>query len=247
MEEHEGATRPFEEGDRVTVEAVGSGTISAIEDGEGEDGRAFIVTLDGEAESPYRAVEGQLTAEETRDPDESVISEPPSVFDELASLQADAKRDEHKTMQLLPGRFKGNLSVRYGRLDPKKRKKKVRKMGKRGITDEAELQYMAEVICESAEAVLIRMADTDNFIEAQKVPESGLGEEPVRYDDRLAKILKVDVPNGASAATICRLVFKNPEALEQHYIELDQWLKEAAPNEDDEDDEEGEEATERPT
>lgn len=192
-------------------------------------------------EEPGAAPEGAQGAGDgaTAEPetaDGGYLAEPESVFDELGELQAEARRDDTKVLELLPGRFKGRLAVRVKRIDPKKRRKKAKKIAKRGITDEAELQYAAEIVAEATDAILYRPKDDDALVEAQTLSES-LGTEPVRFDQRLGKMLKMEgVLSGTeSAATIVRLVFKNPEALDAFYAELDLWLREAAPDDDDED------------
>jgi hypothetical protein len=181
---------------------------------------------------------GDGTTAEPEATEEGYLAEPASVFDELGELQAEARRDDTKVLELLPGRFKGRLAVRVKRIDPKKRRKKAKKIAKRGITDEAELQYAAEIIAEATDAILYRPKDNDALVEAQTLSDA-LGTEPVRFDQRLGKMLKMEgVLSGTeSGATIVRLVFKNPEALDAFYAELDLWLREAAPDDDDDEDE----------
>lgn len=185
--------------------------------------------------------EGEREVDET-----SVVAEPASVFDELGEMQADARKDDTRVLDLIPGRFRGRLAVRVRRIDPKKRKKKVRKLAKRGVTDEAELQYAAEVIAEATDAILYRPKDGDKLVEAQTI-SAELGDAPVKWDQRLGKMLKMDdVLSGTeSEAMMVRLVFKNQEALDAFYTELELWLREAAPVDEDDEEERGERG--RPT
>jgi hypothetical protein len=193
--------------------------------------------------------ETDLTAHETpqepRESDETVISEPPTVFEDLGRQYAQATEDRREIFPILPGRFHGNLAVRVRPVDPAKRKKKVRRMMKRGgITDESEVQYAATLIAEATESILVRIKDGEDYVDAHTV-SAELGDEPVRFDQRLGKVIPSlgELLNGSeSPATIVRLLFKNVDALEGFYLELDQWLKEATP-----DDEDDEESAERPT
>lgn len=173
--------------------------------------------------------------EETRE--ETIVSEPPSVFEQLGRDYAQATGDRRETFAILPGRFHGNLAMRAKPVDPTKRKKKVRRIAKTGITDEAEARYAAEIIADACECILVRLADGEDPVPAHEVPNAGLGGEPVRFDQRLGKVvpsLGEILTGDESPAAIVRLLFKNLDALDAFYGELDQWLKEASPTEDDE-------------
>jgi len=185
--------------------------------------------------APEEGEEGRSEPQEP--PEDTILSEPASVFDDLAELQHGQRKDDTKVIDLIPGRFRGKLAVRVKRIDPKKRKKKVRKAMKRGVTDEAEIQYAAELIAEATDAILYRPDGSDDLIEPQTLTAE-FGDEPVRWDQRLGKMLKMDTLTGKeSEAAIVRLVFRNPEALDAFFQELDLWLKEAIPDDDDEDEE----------
>lgn len=198
----------------------------------------------GAAEGPQEVPQGPQEAGDGASevvegvPEGSILAEPPSVFDELGAMQAEARKDDTKVFELIPGRFRGRLAVRCHRLDPKKRKKKVRKLAKRGVTDEVELQYAAEIIAEATDAILYRAKDSDELVEAQTLSET-LGDTPIKWESRLGLMvppLGAVLSGGESEATVVRLLFKNPEALDAFYQELDVWLREAAPSDDDEED-----------
>lgn len=173
-----------------------------------------------------------------------ILADPMSVFEELGELQENARRDTTKTIELLPGRFRGRLAVRVKRIDPKDRRRKAKKIAKRGITTEAELQYAAEIVAEATDAILYRPKDSDELVEAQTISPD-LGDTPIKWERRLGVMIPTlgKVLSGSeSEASVVRLLFKNPEALDAFYGELDAWLREALP----EDDEEDEGPTERP-
>lgn len=238
----------FDPGDRVVVSEKGPGTVAGPDPHDG----FYLINLDGDPEGaePWRAPAAALTPEETpqepREPEESRISEPPSVFEDLGRQYVQSTEDRRETFPLLPGRFHGNLAVRVRPVDPAKRKKKVRKLMRRGgISDEREVQYAADLIAEATECIMVRLGDDEDYTPAHLVPNSGLGDEPVRFDQRLGKVippLGELLTGGESPATIVRLLFKNVDALDGFYVELDQWLKEATPEDDDDED-----SAERPT
>lgn len=227
----------FEVGQPVTFEG-NLGTITEEADADGlykldVPGRGLCVASaahlsPAEAGGPPEAPEAEGTA----------LSEPPSVFEQLGSDYAAASEDRRETFALLPGRFHGNLSIRVRPVDPVKRKKKVRRISKTGITDEAEARYAAEIIAEACDCILVRLEDGEDPVPAHEVPGAGLGEDPVRFDQRLGKVipsLGEILTGGESPAAIVRLLFKNLDALDGFYAELDAWLKEASPTEGDED------------
>jgi hypothetical protein len=241
----------FEVGQAVEVdESVGSiepgGQVGTITDGPDESGY-FTVSIEGQA--PVRASAEQLSPYEPprEGVEETAVAEPPSVFDQLGRDYASATEDRRETFAILPGRFHGNLFMRAKPVDPIKRKKKVRRIAKTGISDEAEARFAAELIAESCECILVRLGDGEDPIPANEVPNSGLGDEPVRFDQRLGKVvppLGEILTGNESPAAIVRLLFKNMDALDGFFVELDQWLKESSPTEGGDEDEDG---AERPT
>lgn len=238
------ATPPaFEPGDTVVVSGQGNGTIDRLDDEAGW----YIVEL--ENGTPYRAAESSLTPRVTPsdvEPGTTAVSEPPSVFEDLGRAYERSTADRREVFPILPGRFKGNLAMRAMPVDSAIRKKKVRRIAKSGITDETEARYAAEIIADACETILVRMADGEDYVPANEVPDSGLGAEPVRFDQRLGQVVPTlgKILNGSeSPAAVVRLLFKNIDALDSFYVEIDQWLKEASPTEEGE--EEGE--VERPS
>jgi hypothetical protein len=223
----------FEVGQQVTV--LPEGKVGTIEVEADETGY-YTIEVDGE---PLRSQAENLRPYEAprEDETETAVSEPPSVFEQLGKDYSAAREDRRETFAILPGRFHGNLAMRARPVDPTKRKKKVRRIAKTGITDEAEARYAAEIIADACECILVRLKDGEDPVPAHEVPNAGLGEDPVRFDQRLGKVvpsLGEILTGGESAAAIVRLLFKNLDALDAFYVELDQWLKEASPTEDDE-------------
>ena len=253
--EGEGSEPRFEVGQIVLVDEGprGQHKIDSVEKGEipavnptdpadedfTEPGYWYTVTPVTGGES-YRAAEFNLMAAEAQlreGEGETVISEPLSVFEQLGRDYAAASEDRRETFAILPGRFRSSLFMRARPVDPQKRKKKVRRISKTGITDEAEARYAAEIIADACDCIMVRLKDGDDPIPAHEVPKAGLGEDPVRFDQRLGKVVPSlgEILQGSEPpAAIVRLLFKNTDALDGFYVELDQWLKEASPTEEDE-------------
>jgi hypothetical protein len=238
----------FDAGDRVVVTDKGPGIVAGPDAADG----FYLINLDGDPQGaePWRAPAAALVLEEPprEGEEETAVAEPPSVFEQLGRDYAGATEDRREVFPILPGRFHGNLLMRARPVDPTKRKKKVRRIAKTGITDEAEARYAAEIIADACDCILVRLGDGEDPVPAHEVPNAGLGEEPVRFDSRLGLVvpsLGEILTGDESPASRVRLLFKNMDALDAFYVELDQWLKESSPTEEAEDGEEGE--VERPS
>jgi hypothetical protein len=171
----------------------------------------------------------------------SIAAQPVPVLDRLREQYATATEDRRLELTIVPGRFDGNLAALYGPVDWKRIRRKVKRAAKAGFTEEAELDYAASLIVEACETILVRPEGGGDFVPLHSQVEAWRGGEPVRYDTRLCQALGIEGVTNPTA--ICRLVFKNPSALNDHFVGLDQWIKEAAPDEDGEDDE----GSDRPT
>lgn len=168
-------------------------------------------------------------------PTPSTPATPPAVFDTLREQYNEVSADRRTTISIVPGRFSGNLAARYMPVDWKEIRKKAKRAARGGMTEEDELNYGASVIAAACETILIRMEDGAPMIPLNEAYEK-FGSELVRYDARLAEAIGIpDVEAGKTPQTaVVRLLFKNPAALNDHFAELDAWLKEATPSEDDE-------------
>lgn len=241
MEEQNGAAPTFESGAAVDVEGHGASTFVEVD--PQDDSYCIVDTEAGQRiRVELSAVSEREAAREGEE--ETVVAEPPSVFEQLGKDYSAAREDRREDFPILPGRFHGNLVMRAKPVDPIKRKKKVRRIAKTGINDEVEARYAAEIIAEACDCILVRLGDGEDPVPAHLVPDSGLGDEPVRFDHRLGKVVPPlgEILTGSeSPAAIVRLLFKgNLDALDAFYVELDQWLKEASPTEGgDEEDGEG--------
>lgn len=165
--------------------------------------------------------------------------EPSSIFDDLREQYHEATEDRRITIPIAPGRFHGNLAARY-RPGPWSdyRRRAERMMRRGGGSEEAELQFAAQTLVQCCETILYRPTDATELVPMHEANPIWRGGEPVRYDDRLAQAVGID-PSPGSATAICRLVFRNPAALNDHFVTLDAWLKEAIGSDEEDEDEGG--------
>jgi hypothetical protein len=168
---------------------------------------------------------------------------PPPVFERLQKAYEEAGVDRRTTLPIVPGRFGGNLAARYRPVDWERIRRKIKRAARGGMTEEDELNYGASVIAEACETILIRLEDGAALVPLHRAYSKWRDSDPVRFDERLCEAIGINYNPGLNAAAVCRLVFKNPQALNDHFAELDAWLKEAVAGDDE--DEDGTE--ERPT
>lgn len=168
---------------------------------------------------------------------------PPSVFEELQEQYEAAQKESTITIPVAPGRFKGNLAVRYRR-DPgwSDYRKKAEKMFRKGGNEQTERAFAASVMVACCDQILFRPADSAELLPMQSVNPAWRGQEPVRFDDRLAEAVFPEEQRpkpGADPKTIVRLLFgADSGALDDHFLTLDAWLKEAIASDEDEEAEE---------
>lgn len=155
-----------------------------------------------------------------------------------ADYDAEARR---KTFEIVPGRYGGDLAFRAYPIDFEALQKKTMRAQRKGANPQAEMNFCASVIAEACETVLVRNSEGDMVPLSEEVNEFDSA-DPVRFDSRLAQVLGIPDGHGGSEVAICRLVFRNKQALTSTFRELLAWLGEETP--DDEDEEDG---AERPT
>lgn len=179
----------------------------------------------------------------------SPAAPPPSNLERLKEQYEAATEDRHTTIQIAPGRFSGNLAARYRPIPWTNTRKQARKAARGGFSEDSELNYAAGQLAKACETILIRMEEGGDFIPMHEANERWRDGQPVRYDSRLCEALGIDLTTGLSPSAIVRLVFKHPHALNAHFVEFDQWLKEQQGSDDDEDEDADpeEELAARPT
>ena len=173
------------------------------------------------------------TDEETADP---TGGETPSVLDDLRRAYQESGEERRTILPILPGRFGGNLAARIRPIPWTDQRKKARRIARQGATEESELDFAAATIAQATEEILVRNLDTGELEPMADTVDEWNG-VPVRFDDRLARVLGIDNPPRASRS-ICRLVFKNPAALNDFYVEVNNFLTESSPGDDEDEDEE---------
>lgn len=184
--------------------------------------------------------ETELSFEEATEPASPLLEGPSPVIDRLrrqyATYDADSRR---KTFDIVPGRYEGNLAFRAAPIDFEELQKKTVRAQRKGANPQAEMNFCAGVIAEACETILVRNEEGDMVPLAEEVKEFD-STDPVRFDTRLAQALGLPDGHSGSEVAICRLVFRNKQALTATFRELLAWLGEETPDDEDED-------AERPT
>lgn len=167
---------------------------------------------------------------------------PPSVFEELREQFDAATQERRLTIPIAPGRFGGNLAVRYHPGPWSDYRRKAERHFRKGSNEAVERAFAASVMVECCDSILYRPSDGTDLLPMAEVNPAWRGQEPVRFDDRLAEAVfppdKRPKP-GTSPTTICRLLFGESGALDDHFLTLDAWLKEAIASDEDDEDEGG--------
>lgn len=158
---------------------------------------------------------------------------PPTVFDGLREQYAKGTEDRRTTLPIASGRYDGNLAARYNALPYDEIRKLQRRVERIGSSTEAELRFKASVLAKACDQILYRFADGEEL----KPMHEGVPEwtEPVGFDDRLCSALGIEGAKDLDAASIVRLVFKDPLVLEGAFAAYDGWRSEALRGDDDED------------
>jgi len=202
---------------------------------------------------PYRAPEfnlepapeatsGDLAASEA--PTE--VDGPPAVLNRLREAYKAGEAERRTTIPIAPGRYH-DLAAQYRPIDWELRRRLMRKAERTGaFTDEANANFQATLCADACISIMVRPEPGAEFVELHTLVDRYKADAPIRFDERLAAILGIDLIGGESQADICRLVFGGEAAFEVHFTQLSQWSAQVAPGEEDE--EEGEdEGGGRPT
>jgi hypothetical protein len=157
---------------------------------------------------------------------------PDSLLEELRSKR-EAISEERRHIIEIPG-YGGRLAARYRAVSWREMRKGARKIREASAdVAEAEVNLAAAALVRCCDCIMVRKDDGGPLIPLNEAVAS-FGDEPVRYDERLATALDIETEAASKPTAIVRMVFKNQYALISHSAELDQWLKESS-DEDDED------------
>ena len=110
------------------------------------------------------------------------------------------------------------LVVRYRYVPLKETAKTAERLRKvRDISDQALLAAVDTLIL-ACEEILVRLPDGLS-------PLAGEGEEPIRFDERLARGMEWEPgPTGYSARSICRRLFMNDYAIMEQAAQVSEWM-----------------------
>lgn len=122
--------------------------------------------------------------------------------------------------QDVPG-YEGDLVCRYNPI-PWEEAKRIADKLEKSSNPRKELYAQADVLIRACREFLIKI--DGKLVPLQEAfPE--LGDEPIRYDDRLAKAIGFDLVNGSEARSACLRLFNNDMAVSaQHNVVMD-WIQ----------------------
>jgi hypothetical protein len=217
---------------------------------EERDGHFYINGNEVTEEAAKLAAGGSLPGEDPLEDEHADQASngvvPDSNFERLQKQYADSEEEKRKTILIAPGRFESNLGVRCKKGPWKDYRKRAEKLFDRGGGGtEAELRFAATTFVTCCETILYRPTDDGGLLPLHECRGAWKNGDPIGFDARLAEALGIELTGAESASEICRLVFKNPAALNDAFTTLDAWLKDAIPSDGEEEDEEGE--VDRPT
>lgn len=196
----------------------------------------------GEAPTPHAPAEAP--AEETATV--AATNGSMSVRDRLRKAHADALGDRTKVFPIAPGVYDG-LAAKLRPINYDLRRKLTRRAERTGASgEEANLNFQAALLADACVEILMRPEPGADFKPLVDQVDEFRGGEPIVFDTRLADILGIEPPQGASAATIARLVFIDPVVFDAFYTQFSLWSTQVVPDDEDEEDD-GDGAEDRPT
>lgn len=188
-------------------------------------------------DSPADALSGAETPSEPS----AGVERPPAVIDRLRRAYAAGESERTTVIPIAPGRYQ-DLAAKYRPLDPNLRRKLQRRAERTGaFGTEANLTFQSTLLVDACLSIMIRPEPGAEWEEAHRVPGADkiAHGEPVRFDERLAQILGMELIGGETPAMIARLVFGDEPAFDVHYTQFSTWSTQLVPDGEDEDDEEG--------
>jgi hypothetical protein len=159
-----------------------------------------------------------------------------TILDELRKRRQQIG-DPTATVILPVNGYGGRLLARYRKLplrDVVQARKKISKRNPDETT--AALTLAANVLIDACEAFMVTLEPGANPVELQTTVEE-FGADPIRYEPRLARALAFDdklaqLPGPPRAVDVVRMTFDNTYALFDHFNSYDEWLKNAAAEDD---------------
>lgn len=147
-----------------------------------------------------------------------------SILDTIRKKRKAMSKERRKLIDI-PG-YDGVLVAEYRPL-PYEQMRKLLDRAAGAKDSQAELNAVTDVLVQSCVQILTRTEDGKLEPLNEAVPE--FGDDPVRYDLRLAQAAEVQ---GERARLICQNVFDNDLALVDHNNDLIVWMKSSAREED---------------
>lgn len=164
---------------------------------------------------------------------------PTNVLGRLRAGYAAGQADRRKTLEISPGRYH-DLAAEFKPIDYGLRRKLTRQAGRRGEAGhEADLRINAQLMADACVSMLFRPAPGKDYVQLHTLLDRYKHGDPIRFDERLAEVLGMELIGGESEGDICRLVFGDPGVFEAHYVLLNGWSLQAFEDDDEEEEDEG--------
>jgi hypothetical protein len=165
---------------------------------------------------------------------------PESVLGRLRAAYAAGEGERETTIPIAPGRY-NDLAARYRPIDWELRRRLQRKAQRIGDTgSEAEAGFQATLVADACKEIVVRPKPGEDYVGLHTLLGQ-FGDNPIRFDSRLAEVLGMGLIGGETEGDICRLVFGDPGAFEVHMTQLTTWSTQVLA--DDEEDEGGDRPT----
>lgn len=164
---------------------------------------------------------------------------PKNVLGRLRAGYAAGQADRRKTIEIAPGRYH-DLAGEFKPIDWDLRRKLIRQADRRGETGhEADLRVNSQLMADACVSMLFRPAPGQGYVQLHTLLDKYRQGDPIRFDERLAEVLGMELIGGESEGDICRLVFGEPGIFEAHYMILNGWSLQAFDDDSEEDEDEG--------
>lgn len=158
----------------------------------------------------------------------------------LRAAYAAGEGERETIIPIAPGRY-NDLAAKYRPINWDLRRRLQRKAQRTGDTGpEAEANFQAALVADACKAIVVRPQPGAEYEELHTLVKQ-FGDAPIRFDERLAAVLGMELIGGESEGDICRLVFGDRGAFEVHMTQLTTWSTQVVS--DDEEDEGGDRPT----
>lgn len=145
-----------------------------------------------------------------------------SILSTLRRKRQEIRRDKTTTLEV--SGYDGFLLVKYKPIDYNEFSKLVRKLQKAKNTD-AEVGVAADILVRTCVGFYYRDELDGRKVKPLHESDAQFGDEPIVYDERLAKVVGLTVDNRHVGRSIAIGLFNNELALVDHSNEVVEWMR----------------------